>query len=87
MPWEFRLRTWLPAIPVNTAWMLHPAISSASCMALRMVCTVDSMLTTTPFFSPRDRHDPRPMIFDLVLIIYLGNYGNHFGSADIKPDN
>ena len=53
-PWEFRLRMWLPAIPVNTEWIWHPAISSASSTARRIDCTVDSMFTTTPLFSPRE---------------------------------
>src|SRR5882762_2496126 len=50
-PWELRLRTWLPAMP---------AISSASSTARWMDCTVDSMLTTTPFFSPREGCEPSP---------------------------
>jgi hypothetical protein len=53
---------WLPAIPVYTEWISQPAINSASSTARWMDCTVDSMLTTTPFFSPRDGCDPIPMI-------------------------
>src|SRR5712672_305252 len=61
-PWEFRLRTWLPAMPANTEWISQPAMSSASSTARWMDCTVDSMLTTTPFFRPREGCEPRPMI-------------------------
>src|SRR5258707_11884164 len=61
-PWELRLRTWLPAMPANTEWISQPAISSASSIARWMDCTVDSMLTTTPFFRPREGCEPRPMI-------------------------
>src|SRR6516164_1338741 len=59
-PWELRLRTWLPAIPANTEWISQPAMSSASSTARWIDCTVDSMLTTTPFFSPREGWEPRP---------------------------
>src|SRR5580698_7264561 len=59
-PWEFRLRTWLPAMPANTEWISQPAISSASSTARWMDCTVDSMFTTTPFLRPREGCDPRP---------------------------
>src|SRR5690606_34244003 len=62
MPWEFRLRMWLPAIPANTEWLLQPAISSASSTARWMACTVDSILTTTPFFMPLERCMPVPII-------------------------
>ena len=57
MPCEFRLRTWLPEIPAYTEWISQPAISSASSTARWIDCTVDSMLTTTPFFRPRDGCD------------------------------
>ena len=33
MPCEFRLRTWLPAIPAYTEWISQPAMSSASSTA------------------------------------------------------
>src|ERR1700722_10328927 len=59
-PCELRLRTWLPAIPAYTEWISQPAISSASSTARCMDCTVDSMLTTTPFFRPREGCEPRP---------------------------
>src|SRR5690606_7047460 len=42
--------------------MVQPAISSASSTARRMDCTVDSILTTTPFFMPRLGWEPRPTI-------------------------
>src|SRR6266404_152412 len=35
-------------------------MSSASSTARWMDCTVDSMLTTTPFFSPREGCEPKP---------------------------
>src|SRR3984893_5389614 len=35
-------------------------MSSASSTARWMDCTVDSMLTTTPFFKPREGCEPRP---------------------------
>src|SRR5579862_712005 len=59
-PWEFRLRTWLPAMPANTEWISHPAMSSASSTARWIDCTVDSMLTTTPFLRPREGCEPTP---------------------------
>ena len=40
-----------------------------------------------PFLQPSRPARPQTDDFDLVLIIYLGNYGNHLGSADVKPDN
>ncbi|MCY1355027.1 hypothetical protein D9M69_414290 [compost metagenome] len=62
MPWEFRLRIWLPATPTNAEWMRQPAIICASSTARWIDCTVDSMLTTTPFFRPRDGCVPIPTI-------------------------
>src|SRR6201996_7716450 len=59
-PCELRLRTWLPAIPANTEWISQPAMSSASSTARWMDCTVDSMLTTTPFLRPREGCEPSP---------------------------
>src|SRR5215468_9549079 len=59
-PWELRLRTWLPAMPANTEWISQPAMSSASSTARWIDCTVDSMLTTTPFLRPREGCEPRP---------------------------
>src|SRR5690606_26435383 len=61
MPCEFRLRTWLPAMPVYTLLISQPAISSASSTARWIDCTVDSMFTTTPRFKPRDGDEPKPM--------------------------
>ena len=60
MPCELRLRTWLPAMPANTEWISQPAISSASSIARWIDCTVESMLTTTPFFRPREGCEPMP---------------------------
>ncbi len=60
-PCEFRLRTWLPAMPANTERISQPAMSSASSMARWIDCTVDSMLTTTPFFRPREGCTPMPI--------------------------
>src|SRR5690606_9036791 len=62
IPWEFRLRMWLPARPTKAEWMRQPAISWASSTARWIDCTVDSMLTTTPFFNPRDGCVPMPTI-------------------------
>ncbi len=62
MPCELKLLMWLPAIPVITSRILQSAISSASSSARWIALTVDSMLTTTPFFRPRDGCWPRPMI-------------------------
>src|SRR6185312_8360643 len=59
-PWELRLRTWLPAMPAYTEWISQPAMSSASSTARWSDCTLDSMLTTTPFFRPRDGCEPTP---------------------------
>src|SRR5690606_16511641 len=61
MPCELRLRTWLPAMPVYTLLISQPAISSASSTARWIDCTVDSMFTTTPRFSPRDGDEPKPI--------------------------
>ena len=61
MPCEFKLRTWLPAMPVYTVLISQPAMSSASSIARWMECTVDSMFTTTPRLSPRDAFEPMPM--------------------------
>src|SRR5580698_484493 len=47
-------------MPANTEWISHPAMSSASSTARWIDCTVDSMLTTTPFFRPREGCDPKP---------------------------
>src|SRR3984893_907786 len=47
-------------MPANNEWISQPAISSASSTARWMDCTVDSMLTTTPFFSPREGCEPSP---------------------------
>ena len=60
MPCEFRLRTWLPAMPAKTEWIWQPAISSASSIARWIDCTVESMLTTTPRFRPREGCEPTP---------------------------
>src|SRR5574340_634476 len=62
MPCELMLRTWLPAIPVYTSRILQSAMSSASSRARWMALTVDSILTTTPFFRPREGWLPMPMI-------------------------
>src|ERR1700722_3063842 len=48
-------------MPANTEWISHPAMSSASSTARWMDCTVDSMLTTTPFFRPREGCEPTPI--------------------------
>ena len=60
-PWEFRLRTWLPAMPAYTERISQPAISSASSTARWIDCTVDSMSTTMPRLRPREGCEPMPM--------------------------
>src|SRR5690554_1625983 len=62
MPWELRLLMWLPAMPTVTLWTSQPAISSASSTARWIELTVDSILTTTPRFKPRDGCEPTPTI-------------------------
>src|SRR5512139_2778846 len=47
-------------MPANTEWIWQPAISSASSTARWIDCTVESMLTTTPRFSPREGWEPTP---------------------------
>src|SRR5690242_15390227 len=47
-------------MPAYTEWISHPAMSSASSTARWIDCTVDSMLTTTPRFRPREGCEPRP---------------------------
>ena len=48
-------------MPVQTSRILQSAISSASSSARWIALTVDSILTTTPFFSPRDGELPMPI--------------------------
>ena len=62
MPVELKLRMWLPAMPTKAEAILQSAISSASSSARWIAPTVASMLTTTPFFSPRDSWLPMPSI-------------------------
>src|SRR6201988_2463761 len=59
-PWELRPRPWRRAMPATTEWISQPAMSSASSTARWIDCTVDSMLTTTPFFRPREGCEPSP---------------------------
>ena len=61
MPGEFLHCTWLPEIEAYTERISQPAISSASSTARWIDCTVDSMSTTTPRFSPRDSCEPMPI--------------------------
>src|SRR5271165_185177 len=44
-------------------------MSSASSTARCIDCTVDSMLTTTPFFSPREGWLPMPMISSVPSVL------------------
>src|SRR6185437_7968859 len=62
MPLELRLLMWLPAMPVTTSLIRQSAISSASSSTRWIDAIVASMLTTTPFLSPRDGCVPRPMM-------------------------
>src|ERR1700737_2176514 len=63
IPLELRLLMWLPAMPVKTSVIAQSAISSASSSTRWIEAMVASMLTTTPFFSPREGCVPRPMMF------------------------
>ena len=51
-----------PAMPTYTWEISQPDMPSASAMAWRMAATVESMLTMTPFFRPREGWVPRPMM-------------------------
>src|SRR5699024_10307748 len=62
MPGELCDCTCAPEMPQYTDWMRQPAISSASSTARRMESVVDSMITTMPFFMPREGALPRPII-------------------------
>ena len=62
MPLELMPRMWLPVIPQLTRVILQSAISSASFKACWMLCTVASMLTTTPRLRPLPEAMPRPAI-------------------------
>src|ERR1700733_5836593 len=48
-------------MPAQTAFISQSAIRWASSTARWIDCTVDSIFTTTPFFSPRDGWLPRPI--------------------------
>jgi hypothetical protein len=86
-PCEFRLRTWLPAMPANTEWISQPAISSASSIARWIDCTVDSMLTTTPFFRPREGCEPMPIDLDAVVGRDLADHRHHLRGADVESND
>ncbi len=68
-PCEFILRIWLPAIPANTVCIFTPAINSASSTALWIDSIVASILTTTPFFIPREGCLPIPITFNLPSLL------------------
>ena len=84
MPCELRLRTWLPAMPAYTEWISQPAMSSASSTARWIDCTVDSMLTTTPFFRPREGCEPRPITSMRAVGADLADQRDHLGGADVE---
>ena len=65
MPLLLMPRIWLPVIPVYTRAMRQSAMSSASFRACWMLCTVASMLTTTPRLRPLLGATPRPASFKL----------------------
>src|ERR1700752_3317716 len=71
-------------MPANTEWISQPAISSASSTARWMDCTVDSMLTTTPFLRPREGCEPRPNTSMAPSPPTLAYQGHHLGSADVE---
>ena len=87
MPCEFRLRTWLPAMPAYTEWISQPAMSSASSTARWIDCTVDSMLTTTPFLRPRDGCEPMPITSIASSGAYLADQRDHLRGADVEADD
>src|SRR5215470_5258553 len=62
MPLELRLRMCPPAMPVYTSVIEQSAINSASSSTRWIDAMVASMLTTTPFFKPREGCVPRPMM-------------------------
>ena len=62
MPLELMPRMWLPVMPTLTRVILQSAINSASFKACWMLCTVASMLTTTPRLRPLPGAMPKPAI-------------------------
>ena len=61
-PSELCDRMWLPATPAYTVLISTPAIVWAASIASLMERTVQSMLLTMPFRSPRQGTDPTPRI-------------------------
>src|SRR5215471_3516522 len=68
-PREFRPCTCTPPSPTYTWSIGSPHIISASSTARLIASTVASMLTTTPFRTPRDSARPTPMISILPLSV------------------
>src|SRR5262249_17997215 len=62
MPWLLNPLMWLPAMPVNTELISHPAITPASVTAFLIDSTVLSMLMMTPLRRPCEMCEPTPMI-------------------------
>ena len=87
MPCELRLRTWLPAMPANTERISQPAMSSASSTARWIDCTVDSMLTTTPFFRPREGCEPMPITSIAAVGVHLADERDDLRRADVEADD
>ena len=74
-------------MPAYTEWISQPAMSSASSTARWIDCTVDSMLTTTPFFRPREGCEPMPMHLDARRRPDFADQRDHLGGADVEADN
>ena len=87
MPLEFRLRMWLPAMPVVTSAMRQSAISSASSSTRWIDAIVASMLTTTPRFRPRDGCVPEPDDVEAAVGADLGHDRDDLRRADVEPDD
>ena len=78
---------WLPAMPVYTSVIRQSAISSASSSTRWIDAIVASMLTTTPFFSPRDGCVPRPMMLSRSSGVDLGDDRDDLRRADVEADD
>ena len=74
-------------MPANTERISQPAMSSASSMARWIDCTVDSMLTTTPFLRPREGCTPMPDHFDRVVGRDFADQRGDFRRADVEADD
>ena len=62
-------------------------MSSASSTARWIDCTVDSMLTTTPFFRPREGWLPMPMISSAPSALISPTMRDDLAGADVEADH